>query len=210
MLGLQNEREWQVFCAQVLERPELASDPRFSSNSRRTAGARRAARADRRGLRAAQLRAADRQARRRADCQRAHERHARRLGAPAAQGARPLDRGRYARAARSRPCCHPVRSIPSRRAWMPCRRSGSTATRFCWNSAGIRPRSSGCGRWGRSERCERRGAAARQTHGVPSVKACSRGIRATIGMVLGCGLARQEERPTGAVADVIAEERFRC
>jgi hypothetical protein len=29
-------------------------------------------------------------------------------------------------------------------------------------------------------------------------------------MVLGCGLARQEERPTGAVADVIAEERFRC
>jgi itaconate CoA-transferase len=36
MLGLQNEREWQVFCAQVLERPELASDARFSSNSRRT------------------------------------------------------------------------------------------------------------------------------------------------------------------------------
>ena len=37
MLGLQNEREWEVFCTQVLERPELASDPRFSSNSRRTA-----------------------------------------------------------------------------------------------------------------------------------------------------------------------------
>jgi itaconate CoA-transferase len=36
MLGLQNEREWQVFCAQVLELPELASDARFSSNSRRT------------------------------------------------------------------------------------------------------------------------------------------------------------------------------
>jgi itaconate CoA-transferase len=36
MLGLQNEREWQVFCAQVLESPELASDARFSSNSRRT------------------------------------------------------------------------------------------------------------------------------------------------------------------------------
>ncbi|MFW5396117.1 MAG: itaconate CoA-transferase [Candidatus Accumulibacter regalis] len=36
MLGLQNEREWQVFCAQVLERPDLASDARFSSNSRRT------------------------------------------------------------------------------------------------------------------------------------------------------------------------------
>ena len=36
MLGLQNEREWQVFCTQVLELPELASDARFSSNSRRT------------------------------------------------------------------------------------------------------------------------------------------------------------------------------
>jgi itaconate CoA-transferase len=37
MLGLQNEREWTVFCAKVLERPELANDPRFSSNFRRSA-----------------------------------------------------------------------------------------------------------------------------------------------------------------------------
>jgi len=37
MLGLQNEREWQVFCTRVLERPELAADPRFDSNARRTA-----------------------------------------------------------------------------------------------------------------------------------------------------------------------------
>lgn len=37
MLGLQNEREWQLFCDKVLQQPELASDPRFSSNSRRTA-----------------------------------------------------------------------------------------------------------------------------------------------------------------------------
>lgn len=35
MLGLQNEREWLGFCRQVLERPELAEDGRFSSNSRR-------------------------------------------------------------------------------------------------------------------------------------------------------------------------------
>ena len=35
MLGLQNEREWAGFCRQVLERPELAEDERFSSNSRR-------------------------------------------------------------------------------------------------------------------------------------------------------------------------------
>src|SRR5690606_27961902 len=27
MLGLQNEREWQTFCAQVLQQPALASDP---------------------------------------------------------------------------------------------------------------------------------------------------------------------------------------
>jgi itaconate CoA-transferase len=36
LLGLQNEREWKVFCNRVLEKPELAADPRFSSNSRRT------------------------------------------------------------------------------------------------------------------------------------------------------------------------------
>ncbi|MCO5108534.1 MAG: CoA transferase [Burkholderiaceae bacterium] len=35
MLGLQNEREWQVFCAKVLGRPELAIDDRFSANPRR-------------------------------------------------------------------------------------------------------------------------------------------------------------------------------
>ena len=34
-LGLQNEREWVKFCEAVLERPELATDPRFDSNSRR-------------------------------------------------------------------------------------------------------------------------------------------------------------------------------
>jgi itaconate CoA-transferase len=37
MLGLQNEREWQVFCQRVLERPELVADPRFASNAARTA-----------------------------------------------------------------------------------------------------------------------------------------------------------------------------
>lgn len=36
MLGLQNEREWQVFCDRILDNPELAGDERFSSNSRRT------------------------------------------------------------------------------------------------------------------------------------------------------------------------------
>jgi itaconate CoA-transferase len=35
MLGIQNEREWEAFCRIVLGRRELASDERFSSNSRR-------------------------------------------------------------------------------------------------------------------------------------------------------------------------------
>ena len=35
MLGLQNEREWQAFCEQVLRRPELPEDPRFDGNARR-------------------------------------------------------------------------------------------------------------------------------------------------------------------------------
>ena len=37
MLGLQNEREWRVFCDRVLGQPELADDERFASNSRRAA-----------------------------------------------------------------------------------------------------------------------------------------------------------------------------
>ncbi|MDR6535116.1 CaiB/BaiF CoA-transferase family protein [Variovorax soli] len=37
MLGLQNEREWKLFCERVLEQPQLASDPRFDGNARRNA-----------------------------------------------------------------------------------------------------------------------------------------------------------------------------
>ncbi len=37
MLGLQNEREWAVFCERVLLQPELAKDRRFASNSGRSA-----------------------------------------------------------------------------------------------------------------------------------------------------------------------------
>ncbi len=35
MLGLQNEREWKVFCEQVLLQPALTQDPRFDSNKHR-------------------------------------------------------------------------------------------------------------------------------------------------------------------------------
>jgi itaconate CoA-transferase len=37
MLGLQNEREWALFCDKVLQRPELAGDERLASNARRVA-----------------------------------------------------------------------------------------------------------------------------------------------------------------------------
>lgn len=37
MIGLQNEREWKVFCRDVLGEPALEADPRFSSNNDRTA-----------------------------------------------------------------------------------------------------------------------------------------------------------------------------
>ncbi|TDE41139.1 CaiB/BaiF CoA transferase family protein [Antarcticimicrobium sediminis] len=38
ILGLQNEREWTAFCGVVLEAPDLAADPRFSTNSARAEG----------------------------------------------------------------------------------------------------------------------------------------------------------------------------
>jgi itaconate CoA-transferase len=36
MLGLQNEREWQVFCEQVLLQPLLTKDSRFDTNPKRS------------------------------------------------------------------------------------------------------------------------------------------------------------------------------
>ncbi|MCA2230280.1 CaiB/BaiF CoA transferase family protein [Nonomuraea aurantiaca] len=35
MFGLQNEREWAVFCGQVLRRADVAQDPRFGGNAQR-------------------------------------------------------------------------------------------------------------------------------------------------------------------------------
>lgn len=35
IFGIQNEREWMAFCAKVLERPALATDPRFRDNNAR-------------------------------------------------------------------------------------------------------------------------------------------------------------------------------
>ena len=35
IFGLQNEREWAIFCNQVLARPDMIADPRFNSNAAR-------------------------------------------------------------------------------------------------------------------------------------------------------------------------------
>ena len=37
LVSIQNEREWAIFCADILGQPGLASDPRFDSNSSRVA-----------------------------------------------------------------------------------------------------------------------------------------------------------------------------
>lgn len=37
LLGVQNEREWQLFCQEVLQMPELATDERFDTNLQRNA-----------------------------------------------------------------------------------------------------------------------------------------------------------------------------
>lgn len=37
VISIQNEREWRTFCAEVLEQPDLATDPRFVSNTLRVA-----------------------------------------------------------------------------------------------------------------------------------------------------------------------------
>ena len=107
MLGLQNEREWAVFCRDVLGQPALATDERFATNSKRNA-TREALRCDhRRGLPAAHRRAGDRAARRGRHRERADERHARGPRASAARGARSAGSTSTRRRARCRRSCRP-------------------------------------------------------------------------------------------------------
>ena len=73
MLGLQNEREWQLFCDKVLLQPELATDPRFDANARRNEHRAALEGHHPAGVRRPDRRPGDRAARRGADRQRAHE-----------------------------------------------------------------------------------------------------------------------------------------
>ena len=36
VMSIQNEREWQAFCTDVLKQPSLATEPRFANNTQRT------------------------------------------------------------------------------------------------------------------------------------------------------------------------------
>ena len=56
-LGVQNEREWATFCADVLHQPETATDPRFATGPARVAHREELHRGDQRSLRRADGRA---------------------------------------------------------------------------------------------------------------------------------------------------------
>ena len=128
MLGLQNEREWVSFCEIVLQRPELAHRPALRRQRQPRGRARRAARSSSstpsRALTAAAGAGA---AGRGADRQRPGQHHARRVGAPAAEGARPLARGRHAGRAGARAAAAGQPGTTAR-GWTRCRRSASTPT----------------------------------------------------------------------------------
>ena len=125
MLGLQNEREWKVFCEAVLEQPALATDPRFASNVQRVANrealtglivegfagltaAEMVARLDAAGIANAQV----------------NDMHE--VWAHPQLEARGRWRSIDFAAVRCRRCCHPQERTPSSRAWTPSRRWAST------------------------------------------------------------------------------------
>ena len=133
MLGLQNEREWKLFCERVLQQPALASDERFASNPQARGGSRGAARArsSRCSPRSRPSRSSSGSKPHRSPmhasttCTRCGSTRSctRANGSPRCR--RPP--ARWPRCGRRR-CRH-----RSRRAWMRCLRSASTPTR-CWPS----------------------------------------------------------------------------
>ena len=134
-LGLQNEREWARFCADVLEQPALATDPRFSANADRVAHREALDALITRVVRDALGRAGPGPPRRRADRQRAHE-HRRRSFSITRSWPRATGGGRWihpqVRFARS---CRRSGWMMSSRRWGRSPPSASTPTRFSTSSA---------------------------------------------------------------------------
>ncbi len=125
MLGLQNEREWAVFCERRARAARRSpTDPRFAvERARARQRATRCARSSSTRSRPLSAEQVDRAPRRGADRQRAHERHARRLGASAARGARALGRGRHARGRGAGAAAAGRCRRRTSRAWTRCPRS---------------------------------------------------------------------------------------
>lgn len=119
MLGLQNEREWKVFCDQVLLNPALVFDERFSNNAKRSA-----ARAELSALIVAvfskRTAAEVVELLERAGIANAQVRTMAEVWSHPQLKARERWRGQF------RPCYRPVRGNTARRAWTLCRRSAST------------------------------------------------------------------------------------
>ena len=92
MFGLQNEREWAVFCDKVLQQPALASDPRFASNAQRVAARAELDDVIHEALASLTAPEVDRAARCGGHRQCANQRGCGSVGSSAAQGPRTLDR----------------------------------------------------------------------------------------------------------------------
>ena len=139
MLGLQNEREWKLFCEQVLLQPALATDARFDSNARRNAN-----REELRALILGVFNALD------------AAQVVQRLDAAGIANARVNDMaGLWAhpqlpawtrRPVRCRPCCRPAPTAPSTTAWRPCPPWASTAPPSWPSWAGAQSASRLCAR----------------------------------------------------------------
>ena len=151
MLGLQNEREWKVFCEVVLQDAALATDPRFDANAKRNEN-----RAALTALDPGRLWRPDHgtgggAARRSPDRQRAHERHGRPVGASAAQGAGSLGQCRLAGRRHPGACCHPAAPMPMNTAWTRCPPWGSIPSPSCMSWGMAMPRLPRCAAPGPSD-----------------------------------------------------------
>ena len=146
VLGLQNEREWTVFCCKVLRRPELAADARFDTNARRVANkpalqaiidkAFGTLNAEQLVARLEGAQIANANVSTMADVWAHAQLH---VSTHASAGCRSRRRP-----GRSRRCCRPACRPDSRRAWTRYRRSASTPTRSSPSSAVRQPTSRAC------------------------------------------------------------------